>query len=209
MPWSVGDMHFVSSFTRKCEKFLSPMGLAMAHRWQYKYDTTGASFVKSGTTFEKSGSSFWKSGTTFWKTGTTSWKSGTSFWKVVPLLSKVVPLLTEVVQVFGIVVPLLTKLVPVIWYLYCHLWAMAWPTGDRKLSQFGWIKRRGMYVTYGPSHRADSVRLACEQACSRACFPRMASVPRPGLSKMENRSYVSALSQGCDCLRRDVLLIIR
>ena len=52
---------------------------AMADRWQYKYDITGTSFVKSGTTFDKTCTTFPKSCTTFWKTCTTFLKSCSTF----------------------------------------------------------------------------------------------------------------------------------
>ena len=54
MSWPIGDMHLPSFYSFKTAKnFMSPVGHAVAHMWQYKSHILGTSFVKSGTTIPK------------------------------------------------------------------------------------------------------------------------------------------------------------
>ena len=107
----------------------------MAHRWQYKYDITSTSFVKSGTTFEKSGTSFpkkWYKVLEKWYKFLEKWYKFLEKWYK---FCKSCSTFHRSGKRFGNSCTTLTKLVPIIWYLYYHLWAMAWPTGDTSFSQ--------------------------------------------------------------------------
>ena len=58
VPWPVGDTHLTSSVHQRVRKISCHQWAAMAHRWQYKYDITCTTFLKSCSTFDKTGTSY-------------------------------------------------------------------------------------------------------------------------------------------------------
>ena len=152
VPSPIGDMHLTSfPFISECENF----HVTNRQPWPIG-DSTNVIWLVLGTTFVKV-ENFWEK----WYKYLEKWykflkkvvqlfgkviqgfgkviqcfrKVVQVFEKVVQVLSKVVPLFIEVVQVLGMVVAFLTKLVTIIWFLYCHLWAITWPIGDKSFLQ--------------------------------------------------------------------------
>ena len=135
------------------------MGLAMAHRWQYKYDITCTSFVKSGTTLEKSGTSstFLITCTTFLKICTTFPKTCSSYDKNLYHFSKNLYHFFKSCTTFPKTCSTFLNSYSTfdktgtsnISYLYCHLWAMGRPIGDRKFFALAgeWKETRYMSPT--------------------------------------------------------------
>ena len=108
-------------------------------------------FGKVVQVFWQSGTSLLKNGTTFVESCSTFHRSGTSFENSCPIW---------------------TKLIPVIWYLYCHQWAMTWPTGDMKFFAFLGERKDGRCICHLWAMVAYSFACTAAAEVESTCSPQ-------------------------------------
>ena len=159
LQWPVSDMHLPSfHLPETAKKLVSPVGHAMAHRWQYKYHIIGTSFVKSGTTIPKACTTSMKSGTTFDKTCTTFPKTCTTFPKTCTTFLKGCTTFSKILYHFMENLYHFSRKLFHFWqnwyqlYHICTVTYGPWlPIGDMKFFALAGEQKRGeMHVTYGP-----------------------------------------------------------